>query len=215
MSAYEGQYLQKGMNFRRRKPSVLLMSRRHDALYTDRIEDEGHVLVYQGHDDKPSLDVPNPRVADQPLKRASGVPSDNGKFFAAAEEARATGVIHEVHVYEKLETSVWYFRGKFSLEGAFVESDGKRKVCRFRLRLLSDVPQGNEPELEHTRVIPSDVVLEVWKRDKGACRRCGATTNLHYDHILPFSKGGTSLMAQNIQILCAKHNLGKGARVDG
>jgi 5-methylcytosine-specific restriction endonuclease McrA len=34
-----------------------------------------------------------------------------------------------------------------------------------------------------------------------------------FDHILPLSKGGTSLKAENIQLLCARHNLSKSAKI--
>lgn len=37
--------------------------------------------------------------------------------------------------------------------------------------------------------------------------------NLHFDHILPFSKGGTSLKSENIQLLCARHNLQKSDKI--
>lgn len=41
-----------------------------------------------------------------------------------------------------------------------------------------------------------------------------STDNLHFDHILPFSKGGgTSLKVENIQLLCAKHNLEKRDKI--
>jgi hypothetical protein len=40
-----------------------------------------------------------------------------------------------------------------------------------------------------------------------------ATDELHFDHIVPFSKGGTSLKAENIRLLCARHNLQKSARI--
>ena len=63
--------------------------------------------------------------------------------------------------------------------------------------------------LEHRRIIPTAVKLEVWKRDGGKCAICGATDELHFDHIIPYSKGGTSLKADNIQLLCARHNLEK------
>lgn len=33
--------------------------------------------------------------------------------------------------------------------------------------------------------------------------------NLHFDHDLPFSKGGISLTAKNVRLLCMKHNLEK------
>jgi len=67
--------------------------------------------------------------------------------------------------------------------------------------------------LKHNRMIPTSVKLEVWKRDKGKCVQCGSENNLHFDHILPFSKGGTSLKAENIQLLCASHNLKKSDKI--
>ena len=62
-------------------------------------------------------------------------------------------------------------------------------------------------------MIPSDVKLAVWKRDRGRCVACGSTDNLHFDHVLPYSKGGSSLLAENVQLLCARHNLAKSDRI--
>lgn len=64
-----------------------------------------------------------------------------------------------------------------------------------------------------SRIIPTSVKLEVWARDGGRCVTCGATDELHFDHVVPFSKGGTSLKAENIQLLCARHNLSKSAKI--
>lgn len=75
----------------------------------------------------------------------------------------------------------------------------------------SDVNIGN---LDHTRVIPSAVKLEVWKRDGGKCTICQSHDNLHFDHIIPYSLGGTSLDAKNIQLLCARHNSQKRDRIE-
>ncbi|MGP0594802.1 HNH endonuclease [Nitrospira sp. T9] len=33
------------------------------------------------------------------------------------------------------------------------------------------------------------------------------------DHIVPYSKGGTSLKVENIQLLCARHNIEKSANI--
>jgi hypothetical protein len=40
-----------------------------------------------------------------------------------------------------------------------------------------------------------------------------ATDELHFDHDLPWSKGGTSLTEENVQLLCARHNLQKHDRI--
>ena len=69
-------------------------------------------------------------------------------------------------------------------------------------------------DLEQTRQIPGPVKAAVYIRDKGACVMCGANDNIHFDHILPYSKGGTSLKEENIQLLCARHNLQKSAKLD-
>lgn len=42
---------------------------------------------------------------------------------------------------------------------------------------------------------------------------CGSKENLHYDHDLPYSKGGISLTAENVRILCMKHNLKKSDKI--
>jgi HNH endonuclease len=60
--------------------------------------------------------------------------------------------------------------------------------------------------------IPEDVKLLVWARDGGACVRCGAKIELHFDHIIPVAKGGGNVEA-NIQILCQPCNLKKADKI--
>lgn len=43
--------------------------------------------------------------------------------------------------------------------------------------------------------------------------RADGAVFIHEGDIVPFSKGGTSLKAGNIQLLCAGHNLQKRARI--
>ena len=64
---------------------------------------------------------------------------------------------------------------------------------------------------KHSRYIPQDVKIQVVIRDNGMCQSpgCFATSNLHFDHIYPYSKGGRSDDVNNIQLLCSKHNLQK------
>src|SRR4051812_41794134 len=66
-----------------------------------------------------------------------------------------------------------------------------------------------------TEPISVDTRLFVWQRDGGACRHCGSTSNLHFDHVIPRSWGGAST-AENVQLLCRNCNLKKGASlIDG
>ncbi|MGZ4851604.1 MAG: HNH endonuclease [Halobacteriota archaeon] len=62
------------------------------------------------------------------------------------------------------------------------------------------------------RNIPPEVKQAVYARDGGRCVMCGATKNLHYDHDIPFSKGGGNT-AENIQLLCRECNLKKGSKI--
>jgi hypothetical protein len=48
----------------------------------------------------------------------------------------------------------------------------------------------------------------VFTRDGGVCQCCRSTFNLEYDHITPFSCGGSS-STSNIQLLCVKCNRSK------
>ena len=59
-----------------------------------------------------------------------------------------------------------------------------------------------------SRYIPEAVKKIVFSRDGGACQCCGSSQSLEYDHIMPFSCGGTSQVS-NIQLLCLKCNRSK------
>ena len=64
------------------------------------------------------------------------------------------------------------------------------------------------PEDDRSRHIPLVVRREVWQRDKGFCLQCGSKKDLEFDHIIPWSKGGSNSV-NNIQILCKKCNSAK------
>jgi 5-methylcytosine-specific restriction endonuclease McrA len=66
-----------------------------------------------------------------------------------------------------------------------------------------------------SRSIPQWVKIAVATRDGGTCRRCGSNYDLQYDHIIPFSRGGSSTDVNNIQLLCGKCNRRKSNRYIG
>jgi len=221
MCKEEGVNLQRGMNFRLKGGfTVILMSIRPGAPYADRIEEEGKILIYEGHDIPSRKGGPNPKMVDQPKKNPSGSLTQNGLFYNAAKkyEIDKKNVESEfVKVYEKIRSGIWVYNGIFKLVDAWQEHINARKVFKFKLELLDDeanVISGGESYIEHNRIIPSSVKLEVWKRDKGRCIKCGSQDNLHFDHIIPYSKGGSSLVAENIQILCVRHNLKKRDKIE-
>lgn len=213
--AREKASLQKGMNFGIRPGySIILMSVRRGAPYNDRIDLERNLLVYEGHD-VPRSRAADPKKIDQPAAHPRGTPTENGKFYQAAKEA-AQGYREpeRVKVYEKIQRGVWSDKGFFHLVDAEIVERNGRKVFDFFLRPVKERAVLPDRELSATRLIPTEVKVAVWKRDHGKCVLCGAQTNLHYDHDLPFSKGGTSFLAANVRLLCATCNLKKSAKIE-
>jgi 5-methylcytosine-specific restriction endonuclease McrA len=76
-----------------------------------------------------------------------------------------------------------------------------------RRRLYGEIVP-NSPD----RDIDPDVKREVWRRDQGRCVQCGSQAFLEFDHIIPFSMGGSNT-ARNIQVLCQECNRQKSAAV--
>ncbi len=218
MCKAEGASLQRGMNFRLgRTYSVILMSVRPGAPYADQVEENGRVLIYEGHDAPKRPGGPDPKTLDQPLSTPGGRITQNGLFGEAARKyVEGEGAPELVRVYEKIKDGIWAFAGVFKLVYAWPETRGQRRVFKFRLELV-ETPQlnsGGETDVPRNRLIPTEVKLAVWKRDKGKCVMCGRTDNLHFDHVIPYSKGGSSLVAENIQLLCARHNLAKKNNIE-
>ena len=59
-----------------------------------------------------------------------------------------------------------------------------------------------------SRYISETTKKIVYARDAGRCQCCGSSLNLEYDHITPFSCGGSSEVS-NIQLLCLSCNRSK------
>lgn len=219
----EGFNIQRGMNYRSRgkKYSILLMSVRENSPYNDGFDADGEKLIYEGEDIS-RRENRNPKELDQPIFTKTGKLTNNGSFFKAAEDfkCKRREKPELVKVYEKINNNVWSGKGWFKLidvEYNFSKIE-KRKVFKFIL-----LPEGSEvkmtkeeiEEFEFSRRIPTEVKRIVWERDNGKCSypNCNSKKDLHFDHIIPWSKGGSSTDPKNIQILCGKHNLKKSNKI--
>jgi hypothetical protein len=215
MVGMEKMSLQRGMVFSdgKRKHSILLMSQRKDAIYNDEFDKNGH-LIYEGHDVRTEKGI-DPKVVDQPLETPKGTWTENGKFYKAAmdfkSELRREPEL--VKVYEKIDVGVWSIKGFFQLIDVHKVFDGKHHVFKFHLKPVLAKTFNRVEDLPFNRIIPTAVKVRVWERDRGHCVLCGSSENLHYDHDLPYVKGGTSLTEKNIRLLCAKCNLAKSDKI--
>lgn len=89
-----------------------------------------------------------------------------------------------------------------------IENVASAKICvecGSELRMISLGKQDS-------RNITNKVRTEVWNRDNGRCVNCGSQVNLEFDHIIPYSKGGSS-SANNIQLLRKSCNLEKSNKI--
>jgi len=206
-----GIHLQKGMNFGIKDTySIVLMSVEKNAPYVDEMFEDG-TIKYEGHDAR--VPIEEKKSTDQPIANSTGTLTENGKFFQAAENYKeGKREPAKIKVYRKLRKGIWVDMGFYDLIDGLVEHDGKRNVFKFLLKPdfeKFDPEVSENVDLAHNRYIPGDIMQEVYIRDGGKCIECGSEDNLHYDHKIPFSKGGSSKDARNIQLLCARHNLSK------
>jgi len=130
---------------------------------------------------------------------------------------RGEASAEKIVVYEKLRKGIWSYNGIFNLVDSWMSESNGRKVFKFKLELTDEsvVRTDKQSKTEPAkRIIPSWVKLEAWKRDGGKCIECGSDQNLHFDHIIPWSRGGASDDPSNIQILCGRHNIQKSDKIE-
>lgn len=61
------------------------------------------------------------------------------------------------------------------------------------------------------RSISKKKLIAVMQKSNSTCVACGSTEDLHVDHIIPLSRGGTNDL-DNLQMLCSRCNLSKGTK---
>lgn len=69
---------------------------------------------------------------------------------------------------------------------------------------------------KHSRTIPRDVMIKVIRRDGQVCQKCGELVpddEVEFDHIIPYSKGGTST-EENLRVVHKECNRKKSNSLD-
>ena len=146
------------------------------------------------------------QVAPPPQERAAQVGQPE-----ASERSRVLGLVFAAALFVgvclalglSVEASFWVL-----VVLALINFFGKRLSRRQRRHLVRTGPV-------RSRSIPQSVKIAVATRDGGTCRQCGSTYELQYDHIVPYSLGGSSDDVSNIQLLCGRCNRRKSNRYVG
>ena len=103
-----------------------------------------------------------------------------------------------------------------------LQSGNRLDTAHAQARLSGEAAQNksiSQRTTRQSRDVPPRLRLKVYERDRFRCVYCGRspitdlTVELHVDHIVPFVRGGKTLL-ENLQTLCAQCNLGKGSRDD-
>jgi len=81
--------------------------------------------------------------------------------------------------------------------------------CLNDLYLKYLTPDGKDEKVIIKRKLITEALRnKIFNRDGNKCVLCGSQDNLQIDHIIPFSRGGTTEI-KNLQTLCCKCNLKK------
>jgi predicted restriction endonuclease len=99
----------------------------------------------------------------------------------------------------------------------FIKYINKEEITQVEKEPIAEtkvIATEKESIVKHTtkRNISGRLKVQVLIRDGNKCRLCGVTVtgeNIHFDHIKAWSKGGETVL-ENLQVLCAEHNLAKG-----
>ena len=93
-----------------------------------------------------------------------------------------------------------------------------RKINQLKEQLRSEMRQNGlitdefDEEARKREPIPQEIQNRVWNRDGGKCVKCGSQEKLEFDHIIPFSKGGSNTY-RNLQLFCEKCNRQKNNKI--
>ncbi|MFC0221186.1 HNH endonuclease [Nocardioides zeicaulis] len=146
--------------------------------------------------------------------------SAGGSSCYFRDDTMRLSMLEPVRVCGNHKTDVWIYQGRVftstdhALSSQDVlalvnESANRRRLRLAKAHAASALVEGGDSRRTRPS-IPSEVKINVWQRDGGRCVECGSNESLEFDHIIPFSMGGSSTM-RNLQLLCEPCNGRKGA----
>lgn len=118
-------------------------------------------------------------------------------------------------IIEEREKEIMRQEIEFEKERIKEEMAKKRRARDIRAAAMKElVDEGilDSDYIKKRESIPQEIQDAVWNRDGGRCVKCGSQENLEFDHIIPFSKGGSNTI-RNLQLLCKKCNLNKSNKI--
>lgn len=139
-------------------------------------------------------------------EKYSNLSADEIIFLEELYPIEKTYLLQEVLGYSK--------EGCSALEDIKSKAIIKAKFQGVRRKILQKAEKlyGNIPTDDSRAPISEDVKMLVWRRDRGKCVKCGSKERLEFDHIIPYSKGGSDT-ERNIQLLCEECNRSKSDKI--
>lgn len=139
------------------------------------------------------------------------------KYILPHQEILISSKVEERKKQEKIEEES---KLKENLRREIIENENdrieKERIKKLSIEITDElIDQGllsNTNNILKREKIPQEVLDNVWNRDGGKCVNCGSQEKIEFDHIIPFSRGGSNTY-RNIQILCEKCNREKSDRI--
>jgi hypothetical protein len=138
---------------------------------------------------------------------------NNGGSFTSVEDRYIGLFLYKNQVFEATldcVTSTSEEKAKLLVKKLVLSEDNE--LARLRREVLAMERLSTSHSSAKRTAIPETIKMIVFQRDQGKCVRCGAKENLHFDHIIPVSKGGSN-SEENVQLLCETCNLKKSDKI--
>lgn len=176
----------------------------------DRLESSGIIERRNGSSFYTSLHFDNHDLEVRLKEFKSESENKYDAFISENEEKIDERIKYYAGIISKEKERIEIEREKEIIKAEIIERNRKKEIRRKAMEELIeenliDVPKSRNP-------IPQEVKDVVWNRDSGRCVLCGSNEKLEFDHIIPFSKGGSDT-ARNIQLLCENCNRTKSDNI--